>query len=87
MQSILLVSDNNGMPRVCPSCISDNGLGILGKVINHLTLAFVPPLGTNNYNIHSEPPEISKTVIIHGKKNIRQIKLVKKEVLKQLLVV
>jgi hypothetical protein len=59
MQGILLVPDNNGMPRISPAGKTDDYLGFLGQIIYDLALPLIAPLGANDDYIQFCTPRIN----------------------------
>jgi hypothetical protein len=56
VQLKLTIRINYGMASIITSRKADNHPGFLSQLVNHLTLAFIPPLGANNgNNWHNTP--------------------------------
>ena len=51
MADKLFAFDHHGMPGVVPPLEPHYDIGMLGKQIHDLALAFIAPLGSDNYNI------------------------------------
>ena len=55
VENVFLVSDDDGMARVRAALEADNDIRFLGQEVNNLALAFIAPLGANEYSIHNWP--------------------------------
>ena len=53
MQGVLLSARDNRMAGIRSARIADNRVGFGGKVIDYFSLAFISPLGADNYSIHT----------------------------------
>ena len=51
MENELLLTHDHGMTRVVASSISDHHVNAVGQEIDILSLAFVAPLGPDDYNV------------------------------------
>jgi len=49
MKDLLLAADYQGVTRVCPTCISNDEVGVWRVQIDHLAFALVPPLGSDHH--------------------------------------
>jgi hypothetical protein len=47
----LFAGDHHGMAGVVAPLKSNHQVGMFGQQVNYFTLAFVPPLGSDNYDI------------------------------------
>ena len=52
MEYVLLVPYDHGVPRVRAALKADDYVRLLGKEIDDLALAFIAPLGANEYCVH-----------------------------------
>ena len=52
VQNVLLVSDDDGVPRVGAALEANNGVRLLRQKIYYLALAFIAPLGADQYSVH-----------------------------------
>ena len=55
VENVFLVSDDDGMARVRAALEADYDIRFLGQEVNNLALAFIAPLGANEYSIHNWP--------------------------------
>ena len=55
VENVFLVPDNDRMARVRAALEADNDIRFLGQEVNNLALAFIAPLGANEYSIHNWP--------------------------------
>ena len=52
VQHVLLVADDDGVPRVRPALEPHDDVRFLGKEVYYLALALIAPLGANQYSVH-----------------------------------
>ena len=53
VQNVLLVADHHGVARVRAALEPHDYIRLLGEEVDDLALAFIAPLGANEYSIHS----------------------------------
>ena len=55
VENVFLVPDNDGMARVRAALEADYDVRLFRQEVDNLALAFIAPLGANEYSIHNWP--------------------------------